>query len=102
LPPLVNHYVLSVLSDEDFLRISLETNTIITRLADDSDMFNGAPDHYDLSYKGLQEFYIPYNSYKLSEKGASYKALVKPFHLNPDYMRCELHRVHVISHQVFP
>ncbi len=68
-----------------------------TRVADDSDLFNGAPDHYNWTYKGLQEFYIPYNSYKLSEKTVTYKDLAQPFHLNPDYMRWELHRVHVVE-----
>jgi hypothetical protein len=42
-----------------------------TRVADDSDMFNGASDHYDFSHKSLQELYILYNSYRLREKGAS-------------------------------
>lgn len=68
-----------------------------TRVADDSDMFNGAPDKYDWKYKGLQEFYIPYNNYKLSEEGVTYKDLATPFHLNPEYMRWELHRVHVVE-----
>lgn len=68
-----------------------------TRVADDSDMYNGAPDKYNWSYKGLEEVYIPYNSYRLNEKGVKYSDVTTPFHLNPDYLRWELHRVHVIE-----
>ncbi len=68
-----------------------------TRVADDSDMFNGAPDKYFWTYQGLQETYIPYNNYKLSHKGVTYKDLATPLHLNPEYIRWERHRVHVIE-----
>ena len=68
-----------------------------TRVADDSDMFNGAPNKFNWDYKGLQEFYIPYNNYKLSEKGLKYSDITTPLHLNPDLMRWELHRVHVVE-----
>lgn len=68
-----------------------------TRVADDSDMFNGAPDRYNWNYKGLKEFYVPYNNYKLSQKDVKYEDLAKPFHLNPEYIRWELHRVHVVE-----
>lgn len=68
-----------------------------TRVADDSDMYNGAPDRYNWDYKGLKEIYIPYNTYKLNAKGVTYKELVTPMHLNPDFIRWELHRVHVVE-----
>ena len=68
-----------------------------TRTADDTDMYNGTPDRYDWEYKGLKEFFIPYNNYKISASGVMYKDLVMPGHINPEYVRWELHRVHVVE-----
>jgi hypothetical protein len=68
-----------------------------TRTADDTDMYNGAPDRYNWSYKGMKEYFIPYNSYKISNKDVEYDQLVMKGHLNPDFLRWELHRVHVIE-----
>ncbi len=68
-----------------------------TRTADDTDMYNGAPDRYNWEYKGVKEFFIPYNNYKLSAEGVKYSDLVMPGHLNPDFVRWELHRVHVVE-----
>lgn len=68
-----------------------------TRTADDTDMFNGAPDRYNWEYKGVQEFFIPYNNYKIGQKGVKYSELVMPGHINPEYVRWELHRVHVVE-----
>ncbi len=67
------------------------------RTADDLDMYNGAPDRYDWKLIGKKELYIPYNSYKLVDKNLSYKDIVLKGHLNPDYLRYELHRVWVIE-----
>ncbi len=63
------------------------------RTADDLDMFNGAPDRYEWTLKGKREMYIPYNSYKMRDGKLSYKDLIQPGHLNPDFLRFELHRV---------
>lgn len=68
-----------------------------TRTADDTDMYNGAPDRYDWQYVGLKEYFIPYNNYKIDAEGVKYSDLVLPGHLNPDYIRWELHRVHVVK-----
>ena len=68
-----------------------------TRTADDTDMYNGAPDRYNWEYVGLEERYIPYNSYKVDAEGVLYSDLVEKGHLNPDYIRWELHRVHVVK-----
>ncbi|KZX82409.1 hypothetical protein A3715_01255 [Oleiphilus sp. HI0009] len=68
-----------------------------TRTADDTDMYNGAPDRYDWEYKGVQEIFIPYNNYKIGREGVKYDDLVMPGHLNPEYVRWELHRVHVVE-----
>ena len=67
------------------------------RTADDTDMYNGSPDRYDMTYKGLKEVYIPYNSYKMSQGDVKYKTLLGVSHINPDFTRWELHRVHVVE-----
>ncbi|MBM7059606.1 DUF1329 domain-containing protein [Pseudomonas sp. UL073] len=67
------------------------------RTADDTDMYNGAPDRYDWKLLGKREVYIPYNSYKLSSGELTYKQLLTPNHLNPAFTRYELHRVWVVE-----
>ncbi len=63
------------------------------RTSDNYDMYNGAPDRYNWKLVGKKEMYIPYNSYKLLDTTAKYEDLVQAGHLNPDYLRYELHRV---------
>ena len=68
-----------------------------TRTADDTDMYNGAPDRYNWDYKGVKEFFIPYNNYMIGKDGLKYDDIVMPGHINPEYVRWELHRVHVVE-----
>jgi hypothetical protein len=63
------------------------------RVADNLDMYNGAPDRYDWKLIGKREIYIPYNSYQLDAPTLKYADIVKPGHLNPAVTRYELHRV---------
>ena len=67
------------------------------RTADDLDMFNGAPDRYDWELVGKREAYIPYNSYELRRGDLTYSDIVTAGHMNPDYLRYELHRVWVVE-----
>jgi hypothetical protein len=67
------------------------------RTADDTDMFNGAPDRYDWQLLGKQEIYIPYNNYQVTSPAVSYKELLQVGHLNPAFTRHELHRVWVVE-----
>ncbi len=67
------------------------------RTADDLDLYNGAPDRYDWKLLGKQELYIGYNGYRLLNKKASYKDILQPGHMNPAYLRYELHRVWVVE-----
>ena len=67
------------------------------RTADDTDIFNGALDRYNWSYEGLKEIYIPYNNYRIGKKGLPYSEILGTSHLNPDYTRWELQRVHVVE-----
>jgi len=63
------------------------------RTADDTDMFNGAPDRFQWNLLGRRIMYVPYNSYSLSSSEVSYDALLTPHHVNPEYVRFEAHRV---------
>ena len=67
------------------------------RVADNLDMFNGAPDRYDWKLLGKKEIYIPYNSFKLESPQLKYTDVVKPGHLNSELTRYELHRVWVVE-----
>ncbi|WP_404361698.1 DUF1329 domain-containing protein [Marinobacter sp.] len=67
------------------------------RTADDTDIFNGALDRYNWRYEGMKEMYIPYNNYRIGEKGLPYSKILGVSHLNPDLTRFELHRVHVVE-----
>ncbi len=72
------------------------------RTNDMTDMFNGAMDRFDWKLVGKREMYVPYNSYKAHSDKAKIKDLVRPGHLNPDYMRYELHRVWVVEATLKP
>ncbi|MCT9629225.1 DUF1329 domain-containing protein [Pseudomonas aeruginosa] len=67
------------------------------RVADNLDMFNGAPDRYDWKLVGKKEMYIPYNNYQLDSPQLKYTDLVKPGHINSDLTRYEKHRVWVVQ-----
>lgn len=69
------------------------------RTADDTDMYNGAPDRYNwtLVHPEPVEMFIPYNNYKLDAPDVSYDDILMSGHVNPDYQRWELHRVWVVE-----
>ena len=67
------------------------------RTADDTDMFNGAPDRFDWKLVGKKEIYIPYNNYKATSPEVKYEDLLQVGHLNPAFTRNELHRVWVVE-----
>ncbi|XQW86663.1 DUF1329 domain-containing protein [Thalassotalea piscium] len=67
------------------------------RTTDDFDMFNGAPNRYNWTLKGKQELLIPYNDYRLHSDKVKYEDLIRPGHINPDYIRYEKHRVWVVE-----
>ncbi len=64
---------------------------------DMTDMFNGAMDRYDWELVGKKEMYIPYNAYKLHQKGLKESEVIQPGHINPELGRYELHRVWVVD-----
>ena len=67
------------------------------RTTDDYTMFNGPPDRYNVTLAGKKEVYIPYNCYALKDPSIKHEDILRPFHLNPDLVRYELHRVWVIE-----
>jgi hypothetical protein len=67
------------------------------RTTDMTDMFNGSLDRFDWKYVGKREMYVPYNSYKAHSSDSKIADLIKPGYINPDYLRYELHRVHVVE-----
>lgn len=67
------------------------------RTADDTDMYNGAPDRYEWTLVGKKELYIPYHNYRLISPDVKYEELLSKGHINPDYTRYELHRVWVVE-----
>jgi hypothetical protein len=67
------------------------------RTNDMTDMFNGAMDRFDWTLVGKKEMLVPYNSYRAHAGTTKISDLIRPGHLNPDYMRYELHRVWVVE-----
>ncbi len=67
------------------------------RTSDQFDMFNGAPDRYNWTLVGKKEMYVPYNNYELHSDKLKHKDILTPLHINPEYLRYELHRVWVVD-----
>jgi hypothetical protein len=63
------------------------------RTTDDFDMFNGSPVRYNWELVGKKELYIPYNDYRLHSDALKYDQILRPGHINPEYVRYEKHRV---------
>lgn len=62
--------------------------------------FNGSMERYDWQLVGKQEMYVPYHGYRFDQEGVDYETLLTPLHVNPDFMRYELHRVWVVEAQL--
>ncbi|WP_216638477.1 DUF1329 domain-containing protein [Endozoicomonas arenosclerae] len=66
-------------------------------IADEADMFNGAPDRFDWKLVEKKEIYVPYNSYKLSSKSLTYDQMLASRTVDPSLTRWEKHRVWVVE-----
>jgi hypothetical protein len=64
---------------------------------DEVEVFGGSDSLERFNWKivGKKEIYLPYNSNKLN--GPTVEEALMPHHVNPDYVRWELHRVWVIE-----
>ncbi|MDH4583189.1 DUF1329 domain-containing protein [Pseudomonas sp. BN415] len=63
---------------------------------DDAFVFNGSMERFDFKLVGKKEMYVPYNTYKMTYETKP-EELLAPNHLNPDFVRWELHRVWVVE-----
>jgi hypothetical protein len=70
---------------------------------DETWLFNGSMERYNWKLLGKKEMYIPYNAYKVcyTEK-TSDPNIYNLYHLNPDVVRWELHRVWVVEATLKP
>ncbi len=67
------------------------------QVSDMADMFNGALDRFDWQLTAKREMYVPYNAYRVHSADLDYHHLVQAGHLDPQYLRYELHRVWVVE-----
>lgn len=65
--------------------------------ADDMFGFAGAMDRYDWKLIGKREMYVPFHNYAFDFPKADYKDLLPGGHVNPKYMRYELHRCWIVE-----
>ena len=72
------------------------------RTVDDALLFNGATDRYTWKMEPSRELYIPYNNNRLDDPTLSYDDLTIPNHINPKYMRYELHRCWIVVGELRP
>src|SRR3546814_8151734 len=68
---------------------------------DDAFIFNGSLERYDFKLIGKQELYVPYNTYKLVFAPKPDQVFTAN-HVNPDFVRWELHRVWVVEATLKP
>jgi hypothetical protein len=66
-------------------------------VSDMTDMFNGALDRFTWELKGKREMFVPYNAYPVHNSDLDSAELIQPGHLEPRYLRYELHRVWVVE-----
>lgn len=71
-------------------------------VTDQMDGYNGAPDRYDWLLAGKREIYVPYNTFRLSDKSLKYKDIIGKRSINADLVRYELHRVWVVEATLKP
>ena len=63
---------------------------------DELGIWTGRIDRFDWKLEGKKEIYVPYNGNKLLQPKTDAEVLAKS-HLNPDFVRWELHRVWVVE-----
>jgi len=64
-------------------------------------LFLGSMDRFKFKLVGKKEMYVPYNDYKLVY-GSKTDQMLTPKHINPDFVRWELHRVWVVEATLQP
>ncbi|WP_167855004.1 DUF1329 domain-containing protein [Mangrovimicrobium sediminis] len=70
---------------------------------DDNEGFNGALDRFTYTLLGKREIYIPYHNYILNDpRRGDLDDRLTVNHMNPDYLRYELHRVWIVEGNLAP
>jgi len=70
---------------------------------DDHEGFNGGFDRFTYTLLGKREIYIPYNDYRFNDpRFGDLDDRLTINHVNPDYLRFELHRVWVVEGNLAP
>lgn len=64
---------------------------------DSDDGFSGSPDRYEWTLVGRMEAYVPFNNYALDSQSLKNDEFTTPWHLNPQSLRYERHRVWVVE-----
>ncbi|MDD2058497.1 DUF1329 domain-containing protein [Pseudomonas sp. GD03860] len=77
------------------------TSTSGMSTMDDVGLFNGKQDRFDFKLVGKKEMYVPYNAYRMVYASKP-EEVFKANHINPDYVRWELHRVWVVEATLKP
>ena len=72
-----------------------------TYMNDDAFVYTGVLERYDLKLVGKREMIVPYNTYRLTYHPKA-EDLLRPGHVNPDFVRWELHRVWVVEATLKP
>ncbi|MFI8481393.1 DUF1329 domain-containing protein [Pseudomonas sp. NPDC078700] len=68
---------------------------------DELSVYQGRLDRFKWKLIGKQEMYVPYNTNKV-QAAAKPEDLFEKHHMNPDYVRWELHRVWVVEADLAP
>jgi hypothetical protein len=64
---------------------------------DQIDVFNGSLERYDWTLVGKRDVFVPYNAVLLDGASSRPDEIVLATHLNPKFLRYELHRVWVVE-----
>lgn len=67
------------------------------RTTDQYNAFNGATDRYNWKLLGRKELYVPYNTYRVTDKKLKYSDVIDEGTVNSNLMRYERHRVWVVE-----
>jgi hypothetical protein len=68
---------------------------------DDAFVYDGMLERFELKLLGKREMLVPYNTYRLTYHPTA-EDIVQTRHLNPDFVRWELHRVWVVEATLKP
>lgn len=83
----------------DFIHENAKKNALSARLVEGG---NGITGSFEWKTEAQREIFVPYNNNALDDPAMTYAQLLTPHHLNPEAMRYELHRCHVVVGELKP